>query len=133
MTTRQPSWSSPATCAHAPSTLPWNDGTPVPGMRMTDSASSATSTSIRPSAVAAASPESKAESVHHGSLRFRAASRSRGIVRKSPAPRSIGACAPEVAALQAASRNSRFVSPRVIARVTERSGSASAIADDSGR
>ncbi len=46
--------------------------------------------SMRPSAAASDSPESNALSVHHTSPRACAASRSRGSVRKSPAPRSIG-------------------------------------------
>jgi|GEM_PF-3808708 len=45
----------------------------------------------------------------------------------------MGAEAPEVAALQAASRNSRFVSPRVMARALARSGSMTAVALPAGR
>ena len=76
--------------------------------------SSATSTSMRPSAAASASPESNALSVHHDDRRAaRAASRSAGR-RQEVAGAEVDRrlAAPAVAALHAASRNSRFVSPQ---------------------
>ncbi len=88
----------------------------------------------------AASPMSNDEKFHHtrrgsgspGALNS-AASRSWRTVRKSPAARSMGASAPAVAALQAALRNSRFVSPRLTARPATRSGASTATAAPSGR
>lgn len=115
-TTRQPSATFASTKEIAPSTLPWNEGITAE------------------STVSASSPPiANGLSRHHTPPRSRTISRRRAIVRKSPAPRSIGAEAPEVAALHAASRNSRFVSPRVIARALERSGSTTAVALPSGR
>ena len=60
-------------------------------------------------------------------------SRSWLTVRKSPDSRSMGACAPAVAALQAAWRNSRFVSARLTARLATRSGDSTQTAASSGR
>ena len=67
--------------------------------------------SRRPSAEASASPESNALSVHHAIAALARPPRAaREGVTKSPAPRSTGLAAPAVAALHAASRNSRLVS-----------------------
>ena len=57
----------------------------------------------------------------------------RGPARHAHRPPTRAHPTPEVAALQAASRNSRLVSPGVMARALERSGSTTAVAAPAGR